>query len=185
MLQSPEFIQSPEVIQSPGIIQLLQTILDKVKEQLMNVREYRAFLAIEKSIAEVSDLHDIVAPLESTKEKIKDRLKEVREYRAMLAVEKSIADISEVLGVLAGQPALAIVATATAMPEVTPVAISTEPTPAAPVIADKAEPAVVATTMPTLEAPIPEIATTQEELAQHGPPTAIVREPEVSSVTNT
>jgi hypothetical protein len=58
-------------------------------------------LAIEKSIAEVSSIPDLVASLEPAKEKILERLMTVREYRAMLAVEKSITEISEVLGVLA------------------------------------------------------------------------------------
>jgi len=101
MLQSQSAVQSSEILQSPGVIQSLERVRDRVKEQLIKVPEYRALLAIETSIAEVSNIPDLVACLESAKEKIMDRLMTVREYQAMLAVEKSITEISEVLGVLA------------------------------------------------------------------------------------
>jgi len=101
MLQSQSVVQSSELLQSPGVIQSLERVRERVKEQLIKVPEFRALLAIEKSIAEVSNIPDLVACLESAEEKILDRLMTVREYRAMLAVEKSITEISEVLGVLA------------------------------------------------------------------------------------
>jgi hypothetical protein len=101
MLQSQSAVQSSDLLQSPGVIQSLQRVMERVKEQLIKVPEFRALLAIETSIAEVSNIHDLVDCLESAKEKILDRLMTVREYRAMLAVEKSITEISEVLGVLA------------------------------------------------------------------------------------
>ena len=71
-------------------------------EQLTNVPEFRAFLAIETAIKEVANIPDLMASLEPAKTKIMDRLMKVREYQALLAVEKSITEISEVLGVLAG-----------------------------------------------------------------------------------
>jgi hypothetical protein len=101
MLQSQSVVQSPELRQSPSVIQSLERVKDRVREQLIKVSEFRALLAIEKSIAEVSNIPDLVASLEPAKQKILDRLMTVREYRAMLAVEKSITEISEVLGVLA------------------------------------------------------------------------------------
>jgi hypothetical protein len=94
-------VQLSATLQAPGVIQSLERVRDRVKEQLIKVPEYRAFLAIETSIAEVSHIPDLVVHLASAKEKILDRLMTVREYRAMLAVEKSIQEISEVLGVLA------------------------------------------------------------------------------------
>ena len=123
------------MLQSHEIIQSLEAIREKVKEQLMNVREYRTFMAIEKSIAEFSDVNDIVTSLETTKEKIKDRLKEVREYQAMLAVEKSITDISEVLTVLAGTHS----ATRLATPEAIPVIRPAEPSQDSPLAAGVSE----------------------------------------------
>ena len=71
-------------------------------EQLTNVPEFRALLAVETAIEEVSNIPDLMACLDSAKTKIIDRLMKVREYQALLAVEKSITEISEVLGVLAG-----------------------------------------------------------------------------------
>jgi hypothetical protein len=101
MLQAQSAVQSSEILQSPGVIQSLERVRDRVKEQLIKVPEYRALLAIETSIAEVSNIPDLAVCLESAKEKIMDRLMTIREYQAMLAVEKSITEISEVLGVLA------------------------------------------------------------------------------------
>ena len=71
-------------------------------EQLTNVPEFRALLAVETAIEEVANIPDLMACLDSAKTKIIDRLMKVREYQALLAVEKSITEISEVLGVLAG-----------------------------------------------------------------------------------
>jgi hypothetical protein len=101
MLQSQSAVQSSEILQESGVIQSLERVRDRVKEQLIKVPEYRALLAIETSIAEVSNIPDLATCLESAKEKIMDRLMTVREYQAMLAVEKSITEISDVLGVLA------------------------------------------------------------------------------------
>ena len=101
MFQSQSAVQSSEIIQTPGVIQSLERVRDRVKEQLIKVPEYRALLAIETSVAEVSNIPDLVVHLESAKTKIMDRLMTVREFQAMLAVEKSITEISEVLGVLA------------------------------------------------------------------------------------
>jgi hypothetical protein len=100
MLQSESVTQLSRIPQTPGVIQSLEHVRERVKEQLMNVPEFRAFLAMETSIAEVSHIPDLAVCLESAKEKIMERLMTVREYRAMLAVEKSIAEISDVLGVL-------------------------------------------------------------------------------------
>jgi hypothetical protein len=72
-----------------------------VQEQLIKVPEFRALLAVETSISEVSHVPDLVDGLQSAKQKIMDRLMTIREYQAMLVVEKSITEISEVLGVLA------------------------------------------------------------------------------------
>jgi hypothetical protein len=102
MLQSQSTVESSEILQSPGVIQSLVHVRERVKEQLIKVPEYRAFLAIETSIAEVSNIPDLVVCLEAAKQKIMDRLMTVREYQAMLAVDKSIKEISEVLGVLGG-----------------------------------------------------------------------------------
>jgi hypothetical protein len=101
MLQSQSVVHSSELLQSPGVIQSLERVRERVKQQLAKVPAYRSLLAIETSIAEVSNIPDLVVFVESAKEKILDRLMTVREYQAMLAVEKSITEISEVLGVLA------------------------------------------------------------------------------------
>jgi hypothetical protein len=101
MSQSQSVAQSPEILQSPSVIQSLERVRERVKEQLIKVPEFRALLAVETSISEVSHVPDLADSLQSAKQKIMDRLMTVREYQAMLAVEKSITDISEVLGVLA------------------------------------------------------------------------------------
>ena len=101
MSQSQSVVQSHELLQSPGVIQTLERVRERVRERLIRVPEFRAFLAVEMSISEVSHVPDLVDGLQSAKQKIMDRLMTIREYQAMLAVEKSIAEISEVLGVLA------------------------------------------------------------------------------------
>jgi hypothetical protein len=101
MLQSQSAVESSEILQSPGVIQSLERVRERVKEQLIKVPEFRALLAIETSIAEVSNIPDLAVSLEAAKQKIMDRLMTVREYQAMLAVEKAIVEISDVLGVLA------------------------------------------------------------------------------------
>jgi hypothetical protein len=100
MSQSQSVVQSPELLQSPGVIQSLERVRDRVQGQLIKVPEFRALLAVQTSISEVSHVPDLLDCLQSAKQKIMDRLMTVREYQAMLAVEKSIAEISEVLGVL-------------------------------------------------------------------------------------
>lgn len=100
-MQSQSAVQSSEIPQPLGVIQSLERVRERVREQLIKVPEYRAFMAIETSIAEVSHIPDLLVCLESAKEKIMDRLRTVREFQAMHAVEKSIVEISEVLGVLA------------------------------------------------------------------------------------
>ena len=94
MLQS--MVTSP----SSDVLKSLETIREKVKARLMNVPEYRAFLAIQKAIAEISEVEDLVVQLDLGKQMVVERLMAVREYRALLVVEKSITDISEVLAVL-------------------------------------------------------------------------------------
>ena len=101
MSQSQSVVQSHELLQSPGVIQTLERVKERVRERLIRVPEFRAFLAVEMSISEVSHVPDLVDGLQSAKQKIMDRLLTIREYQAMLAVEKSITEISEVLGVLA------------------------------------------------------------------------------------
>ncbi|HZC57596.1 MAG TPA: hypothetical protein VE396_16370 [Xanthobacteraceae bacterium] len=86
--------------QPSSVIQSLETVRDKVKQRLMEVPEYRAFLAVEKPIAEVADISDLVAHLQTAKQKILERLTTIREYRALLTVEKAINDISEVIEVV-------------------------------------------------------------------------------------
>jgi hypothetical protein len=98
---SQSVVQSHELLQSPRVIQSLERVRERVQEQLIKVPEFRALLAVETSISEVSHIPDLVDGLQSAKQKITDRLMTIREYQAMLAVEKSITEISEVLGVLA------------------------------------------------------------------------------------
>ena len=100
-MSQSQLVQSHELLQSPGVIQTLERVRERVREQLIKVPEFRAFLAVETSISEVSHVPDLVDGLQSAKQKILDRLMTIREYRAMLAVEKSITEISDVLGVLA------------------------------------------------------------------------------------
>jgi len=162
MLPSQGVVASSEAAQSPGVIQSLEAIRDRVKEQLvLKVPEYRAFQAIETSLAEISHIQDLVDHLEVGKEKIKDRLLVVREYRAMLAVEKSIIDIAEVLGVLADTansgataPVAAPAANAAAVPETAPAPEATVVplTPLAVEVAPEAAPAVTPSE-PAAEAP--------------------------------
>jgi hypothetical protein len=82
------------------VIQSLEAVRDKVKQRLTKVPEYRAFLAIEKPIAEVADIPDLVAHLQTAKQKILDRLATTQEYQALLTVDKTIKDISEIIYVV-------------------------------------------------------------------------------------
>jgi hypothetical protein len=87
--------------QTSGVIRSLETVRERVKQRLMQVPEYRAFLAIEKPIAEVADISDLVAHLQAAKQKILERLTTTQEYQALLTVERAINDISGVLEVVA------------------------------------------------------------------------------------
>jgi hypothetical protein len=87
--------------QTSSVIRSLEIVRERVKQRLMKVPEYRAFLAIEAPIAEVADISDLVAHLQAAKQKILERLAVTKEYEALLTVEKSIKDISEVLDVVA------------------------------------------------------------------------------------
>jgi hypothetical protein len=78
-------------------IRSLENVRERVKNRLWKVPEYRAFLAIEKPMAEVADIPDLLAHLETAKQKILDRVAQTREYRALLTVDKAIKEISEVL----------------------------------------------------------------------------------------
>ena len=88
---------------SHEIIRSLEKIQDQVKQELQNVKTYRAFLALDKAIDEISEIEDIARSLTGIRGQVVDRLNDVREYRALLAVEKSVLDISEVLSVLLSQ----------------------------------------------------------------------------------
>jgi len=83
--------------QTSGLIRSLENVRDRVKQRLTKVPEYRAFLAIEKPMAEVADIPDLLAHLEAAKQKILEHLTLRREYQALLTVERAIKDISEVL----------------------------------------------------------------------------------------
>jgi hypothetical protein len=90
-------MSQPQRVVLPGVIGSLEAVRDRVKQRLTKVPEYRAFLAIEKPIAEVADISDLVADLQVAKQKILDRLTTTREYQALLTVEKAIKDFSEIL----------------------------------------------------------------------------------------
>lgn len=100
------------------VIQSLEQIKDRVKNQLLGVKEYRAFLAIQKAIDEISEIGAIVTSLEASRDQVQDRLNGVREYRALLAVEKSIADISDVLGILEDTAPASVVSMPETQPEI-------------------------------------------------------------------
>lgn len=87
--------------QTSSAIRSLENVRERVKQRLMKVPEYRAFLAIEAPIAEVADISDLVAHLQTAKQRILERLAVTKEYEALLMVEKAIKDISEVLDVVA------------------------------------------------------------------------------------
>jgi hypothetical protein len=84
-------------LQTSSVIWPLENVRERVTQRLTNMPEYRAFLAIELPIAEVSEIPDLLAHLEMSKQKILDRLNLTREYRSLLAVDKAIKEISEVL----------------------------------------------------------------------------------------
>ena len=87
--------------QTSSVIQPLESVRERVKQRLMRVPEYRAFLAMEKPIAEVANIHDLVAHLHTAQQKILERLAATKEYQALLTVEKAIQDLSQVLEVVA------------------------------------------------------------------------------------
>ena len=86
--------------QTSGAIRSLENVRERVKQRLTKVPEYRAILAMEKPMAEVADIPDLLAPLETAKQKILDRLKLTVEYQALLTVDQAIKDISGVLEVV-------------------------------------------------------------------------------------
>ena len=164
MLQARSAVQSSEILQSPGVIQSLEGVRARVVEQLTNVPEFRALLAVETAVGEVANIPDLMTCLDSAKTKIIDRLMKVREYQALLAVEKSITEISEVLGVLAGgefpnatSPAVAPEAHEALQPE------ADEPTP--PVATAPQPPEPVAS--PTTPLQDPARASKIEDVADH------------------
>jgi hypothetical protein len=87
--------------QTSSVIRSLENVRERVKQRLLKVPEYRAFLAIEAPIAEVADISDLVAHLQAAKQRILERLAATKEYEALLTVEKAIKDISDVLDVVA------------------------------------------------------------------------------------
>jgi hypothetical protein len=111
-------------MQSTEVVESLKDIRDQVETHLRNVREYRAFLAIQAAMDEISHVGELHSPLGDVREGVRDRLNTLREYRALLAVEKSITDITDVLGLL-GE--------ITPRPSAQPSAV--EPTPAEIVVA--------------------------------------------------
>jgi hypothetical protein len=128
------------------IISSLEKIQDEVKLELQNVKTYRAFLAVDQAIVEISEIEEIVGPLNGIRQQVIDRLADVREYRALLAVQKSVADISEVLGILeessarrAQSAANGAATEATAQPPAAAAPAASEPV---PVEAQRAEPSI-------------------------------------------
>jgi hypothetical protein len=87
--------------QTSGVVRSLESVRERVKQRLMKLPEYRAFLAIEQPIGEVADIPELVAHLQTAKQKILERLTATQEYQALLTVEKAIKDISAVLTVVA------------------------------------------------------------------------------------
>jgi hypothetical protein len=86
--------------QMSNAIQSLEIVRERVKQRLASVPEYRAFLAIDRPMAEIANIPDLLAHLETAKQKILERLKLTREYQALLTVEKAIKEISEVLEIV-------------------------------------------------------------------------------------
>src|SRR5260370_39883204 len=77
------------------IIPALETTRNKIRTGLSTSREYRALLALEKCLSELSDVgDDSVATLVRLKKKLEEGLGEIREYRALGAIEKTIAEVS-------------------------------------------------------------------------------------------
>jgi hypothetical protein len=105
--------------QTSSVIRSLENVRERVTQRLANVPEYRAFLAMDKPMAEVADISDLLPHLEAAKQKILDRLKLRAEYQALLTVDNAIKEISGVLDVI-GEDAGASAAPAQAAAPVPP-----------------------------------------------------------------
>ena len=80
------------------VIQPLEATRNKIKEQLSAVQEYRLLLALEKCIAQISDISDdTMTTLERVRERLKECLQEVRDYRALCAIEETIVEVRSIL----------------------------------------------------------------------------------------
>ena len=80
------------------IIPALETTRNNIRTGLSTIREYRAMLALEKCLSELSEVgDDSVLTLVRLKKKLEERLGEIREYRALGAIEKTIAEIHDIL----------------------------------------------------------------------------------------
>ena len=153
-------------MQSSEVLESLSNIKGRVEAHLRNVKEYRAFLAIQAAMDEISHIGELVTPLEGVKDGVRQRLNDLREYRALLAVEKSIADIANVLGLLdeitprptpqesAAEPAASHLVAADAEHHEQPAAARPEPAPQpAAFTAAIAVPEIIAAPSPTDVAP--------------------------------
>lgn len=134
--------QSQTVV-PPDVIELLEAVRDRVKQRLTKVPEYRAFLAIEKPMAEVADIPDLVAHLQTAKQRILDRLTTTREYQALLTVDKAIKDFSEILDVVGNDTDF----------DMTPAALET-------VVAKEEVPAIKPAAAAEAQQPVPAIVAT-------------------------
>jgi hypothetical protein len=121
----------------PSVIESREAVRTRVKQRLTKLPEYRAFLAIEKPIAEVADIPDLVSHLQTAKQRILDQLAKTREYQALLTVDKAIEDFSEILDVVGDDAGF----------DAAPAALETvtAPKPAGAADARPPEPVVVAT----------------------------------------
>jgi hypothetical protein len=116
--------------QTSSVIRSLETVRERVKQRLTKVPEYRAFLAIDKPMAEIADVPDLLSHLETAKQKILDRLKLTVEYQALLMVDNAIKEISGVLEIVGEETSSdAVPAQAAApapSPTKAPIAVATE-----------------------------------------------------------
>jgi hypothetical protein len=114
--------------QTSNVIRSLENVRERVKQRLTKVPEYRAFLAIDKPMAEVADIPDLLPPLETAKQKILDRLKLTVEYQALLTVDNAIKEISGVLEIVGEETSLDAVQVAAPAPPPAkaPTAVPTE-----------------------------------------------------------
>jgi hypothetical protein len=187
-------------MQSTEVLESLQSIRGQVETHLRNVKEYRAFLAIQAAMDEISHVGELHSPLENVREGVRARLNETREYRALLAVEKSIADIAGVLGLLdeinprpvAAAPAVEPAAADTVTTEATGVVQAGEPSVAQPEAAPQPAEVAAETTAPEIAqqpfevvavSDVSEVAaetTSPEAIADAAP--AEVRPPEAAQI---